>query len=169
MNAILEFILKIIEFIKSLFVKTPEPEPTPEPKPEPKPEPTPEPEPVPEPEPEPEIPKVEIVRVSGKLESGYVGDETDPVILDNTGMMFVAVRPNVDYLVWTIFKVYFNGSHVKSVNTNVSAEKFKELALAFGSSSNDGWPKGDFKAKIVATDGETGKEIDTHKFNVRVV
>ena len=164
MNAILEFILKIIEFIKSLFVKTPEPEPKPEPKPEPTPEPTPDPEPEPEP-----IPVVEIVRVSGKLESGYVGEETDPVILDNNGMMMVAVRPNVDYLVWTIFKVYFNGSHVRSVNTNVSAEKFKELALAFGSSSEDGWPKGDFKAKIVATYGDTGKEIDTHEFNVRVV
>lgn len=165
MNAILEFILKIIEFIKSLFVKTPEqkPDPTPDPKPEPTPEPK------PEPEPEPEYPIVEIIRVSGKMDSGYVGDETDPVIVDNNSMMFVAVRPNVDYLVWTIFKVYFNGTHVRSVNTNVSAEKFKELALAFGSSSKDGWPKGDYKAKIVATHGETGKEIDTHEFNVRVV
>lgn len=166
MNAILEFILRIIEFIKSLFVKTPEPEPKPEPKPEPTPEPTPDPEPTPEPEP---IPVVEIVRVSGKLDAGYVGEETDPVIIDNSGMMMVAVRPNVDYLVWTIFKVYFNGTHVRSVNTNVSAEKFKELALAFSSSSEDGWPKGEFKAKIVATHGDTGKEIDTHEFNVRVV
>ena len=168
MSAILEFILKIIEFIKSLFVKSPDltPEPKPEPKPVPKPEPTPDPEPTPEPEP---IPVVEIVRVSGKLDAGYVGEEIDPVIIDNSGMMMVAVRPNVDYLVWTIFKVYFNGSLVRSVNTNVSAEKFKELALAFGSSSEDGWPKGDFKAKIVATHGETGKEIDTHEFNVRVV
>lgn len=163
MNAILEFILKIIEFIKSLFVKTPEPEPTPEPKPEPTPEPT------PEPEPEPEYPVVEIIRVAGKLDAGFVGDETDPVIIDNNGMMMVAVRPNVDYLVWTIFKVYFYDTLVRTVNTNVSAEKFKELALAFGSPSDDGWPKGDFKAKIVATHGETGKEIDTHEFNVRVV
>lgn len=169
MNAILEFILKIIEFIKSLFVKSPEPEGKPETKPEEKPEDKPETKPDPEPEPEPEYPLVEIIRVSGKLDAGYVGEETDPVIIDNTGMMMVAVRPNVDYLVWTIFKVYFNGSLVKSVNTNVSAEKFKELALAFSSSSADGWPKGDFKAKIVATHGDTGKEIDTHEFNVRVV
>lgn len=163
MNAILEFILKIIEFIKSLFVKTPEPTPKPEPTPEPTPDPT------PEPEPEPEYPVVEIIRVAGKLDAGYVGDETDPVILEKFGMMFVAVRPNVDYLVWTIFKVYFNDSLVRTLNTNVSAEKFKELAMAFSSSSEDGWPKGDYKAKIVATHGETGKEIDTHKFNVRVV
>lgn len=167
MNAILEFILKIIEFIKSLFVKTPEPTPKPEPTPDPKPEDKPEVKP--EPEPEPEYPLVEIIRVAGNLDAGYVGEETDPVIVDNRGMMMVAVRPNVDYLVWTIFKVYFNGSLVRSVNTNVSAEKFKELALAFSSTSDDGWPKGDFKAKIVATHGETGKEIDTHEFNVRVV
>lgn len=169
MNAILEFILKIIEFIKSLFVKTPEPKPKPEPTPDPVPDTKPEPTPEPEPEPEPEYPEVDIIRVSGKMDSGYVGEETDPVILDNNGMMMVAVRPNVDYKVVINFKVYFYDTLVRSVTSNVSNKKFRELAMAFGASSDDGWPKGDFKAKIVATHGETGKEIDTHEFNVRVV
>lgn len=162
---LLELLVGFFQWILSLLTKK-EPEPEPEPKPEPKPEPEPEPKPEPEPEPEP-TDDFMIARVSNAMSSGYVGEETDPVVIERFGKLFFALYNKTGITYDVEYRVYFGDKLVVTRNGKPRTDE-REQPTMIGASSSDGYPIGDYRARFEVVRTATGVTVCEYEFNVLV-
>ena len=164
---LLELIIGFFQWILSLLTKK-DPEPEPEPKPEPKPEPEPEPKPEPKPEPEPEPTNdFMIARVSNAMQSGYVGEETDPVVVERFGKLYFALYNKTGVTYDVRYCLYF-GDKVVAIRGATPRVDEREQTTMIGADSSDGYPIGDYHARFEVVRTATGVTVCEYEFNVLV-
>ena len=162
---LLELLIGFFQWILSLLTKK-EPEPEPEPKPEPEPEPEPEPKPEPEPEPEP-TDDFMIARVSNAMSSGYVGEETDPVVIERFGKLYFALYNKTGITYDVRFRLYFGDKLVVSQSAKPRADEREQVTMVSASSS-DGYPIGNYRAWFKVVRAATEVTVCEYEFNVLV-